>query len=652
MSFRLLVLALLSLTLSAPVAISAEIPLSNYAANTDLSGVAVSPSGNRLVFREQHDKKALIRIVDLKQKKTIAAFDIADMFTRSLYFISEDKVIIVAGEERRLRGYRGEHDVSTAFLFSIEENKVRQLLTPGQVIYKGQSGLGKIVGMSKDQKYVFMPAFVAGSSQFTNKYPEYLLTRVPLSVEKGRPEVVAKTVRNAIDFFMDDDGNILALETYNPRDHLYQIEVPDGNGWREIYRDESQLRDFNISGVAPDREHLVLVTDDNETGFESAFLMSLKDGEISDKLFSRPDKDITAIYHNINRVVHGIRYAGFTPTYEFFDESIEERLEKIQTAFQGESVYLVDMSPDFEYLVVKVTGSAFSGDYFLIPKKGEPVYVGSARKAFGPETLNPIIQTAYPAQDGLNIPLLVTIPAHKQDKLQHLPAIMMPHGGPESYDAVGFDWIAQAFANRGYLVIQPQFRGSRGFGTEHVLAGHGEWGKKMQTDLLDAIDVLAAQKLIDKDKVCIVGWSYGGYAALAGGAFDGDAYKCVVAVNGVADINRILRDEKREENRYMDVYAYWNRNIRKNKLSEEELSAISPADHAENFKAPVLIIYGEDDEVVSADQSKIMIKALKKADKEVEVLKIKDEGHSFREPKNRLKTLEAMVKFVNKYLSG
>lgn len=200
--------------------------------------------------------------------------------------------------------------------------------------------------------------------------------------------------------------------------------------------------------------------------------------------------------------------------------------------------------------------------------------------------------------------------------------------------------------------MQPQFRGSSGFGTNHVIAGRGEWGKKMQTDLLDGVKAMAAQGLVDEKKVCIVGWSYGGYAALAGGAFNSSDYRCVVAVNGVSDLNRMIKTEKREKNRNIDVYAYWNQVIKNGALTEEELDAISPIKHAANFRVPTLIIYSSDDEIVLPDQSKKMIKALKKAGKSVEVLKIKKEGHSFVEEKNRQKTLESIIAFLKKTLDS
>ncbi|MFT5084216.1 MAG: dipeptidyl aminopeptidase/acylaminoacyl peptidase, partial [Lentisphaeria bacterium] len=414
-----------------------------YAANTELQHVAVSPSGNRLVFRENKNSKDLIRVIDLVARKTLAAFDVSDVNPKHIYFIDEDKIIIKAsGEKRKVSGFRDKFAVSSAFVYSVSTNKFRQLLTPGEVIYRGQTGLGNIVAVTEDKNYAYIPAFVQESNRFATRPPEYMLMKVSLGTDNARPTIATKGVKNAIDYFVGQDGEIIAVESYNPRSHSYRIRARDGHKWREIYFDDSEIREFGISGITADRKHLVLVKEDEDTGFESVYKMSLADGKISDKLFSHEQKDIDYLLTDINRVVHGVRYSGFTPTYEFFDSTLTERIADIQSLFKGESVFLTSRSPDWRHLIVNVTGSAFSGDFFKISGQQAPIFIGAQRPTFNSETLHPIIATSYKARDGMKIPLLVTAPRHKQSELQNLPAIMLPHGGPESHDKVAFDWLA------------------------------------------------------------------------------------------------------------------------------------------------------------------------------------------------------------------
>jgi len=233
------------------------------------------------------------------------------------------------------------------------------------------------------------------------------------------------------------------------------------------------------------------------------------------------------------------------------------------------------------------------------------------------------------------------------------PTIVMPHGGPASYDAIGFDWMAQYFANRGYVVVQPNYRGSDGFGHAFRLAGHGEWGRGvMQHDVTDALTAAVNSGISDPERVCIVGGSYGGYAALAGGAFTPELYKCIAAIAPVSDLPRMIYDERRDSGRDSWVVAYWTDAIGDVKAERDRLEEISPANFAEAFRAPVLLIHGNDDTVVPYRQSKTMERALERAGKDVELVKLKGGDHWLSTSEMRLDTLRALDAFVSKHLGA
>nr|WP_285817814.1 alpha/beta fold hydrolase [Echinimonas agarilytica] len=244
---------------------------------------------------------------------------------------------------------------------------------------------------------------------------------------------------------------------------------------------------------------------------------------------------------------------------------------------------------------------------------------------------------------------LLTLPP--QIPAKDLPAVVMPHGGPESYDQISFDFMAQYFASQGYAVIQPNFRGSTGFGTAYKLAGRGEWGRKMQDDVTDSLKHFATQGVVDADRVCIVGASYGGYSALAGGAFTPELYKCVVAIAPVADLPLMMKDTQRYTSKYSWVRTYWDRVIQDGNADDDMLEAISPINHVNKFKAPVLLIHGNDDTVVPMKQSLAMEDALEDADKTVTFIELHKEDHYLSNPRTRLEALEATGSFVNKYLN-
>lgn len=237
--------------------------------------------------------------------------------------------------------------------------------------------------------------------------------------------------------------------------------------------------------------------------------------------------------------------------------------------------------------------------------------------------------------------------------MKNLPAVVIPHGGPASFDKIGFNYLAQAFAQQGYLVIQPQFRSSSGFGSEHLLAGYGEWGRKMQHDLTDAVTFFTKQGMIDKNRVCIVGSSYGGYAALAGGAFTPDLFKCVVSKNGIGNLKDFQNRISREQGTSSAAFAYWNDQIGGFSDTTEDIAAQrSPELSAAAFKAPVLLVYSEKDKIVPPRQSVTMYDALKSENKQVEILKLEGDDHHLSQGETRLQALRATIEFVNKHIQN
>jgi dipeptidyl aminopeptidase/acylaminoacyl peptidase len=248
---------------------------------------------------------------------------------------------------------------------------------------------------------------------------------------------------------------------------------------------------------------------------------------------------------------------------------------------------------------------------------------------------------SYPAADGLVISAFLTLPRDLPPK--NLPLIMFPHGGPAAHDTQRFDWWAQALADQGYAVLQPNYRGSDV--TYQLLeAGYGQWGRKMQTDLSDGVQYLAKEGVIDPSRVCIVGASYGGYAALAGVTLQSGVYRCAVSVAGVADLPRMRRWTRNTQ--LGEATRYWDRFWGASEDDTDALKAISPIEHVQAVTAPILLIHGRDDTVVSYDQSTAMLSALKRAGKQVDMVTLKHEDHWLSSSETRLQMLEATVAFV------
>jgi dipeptidyl aminopeptidase/acylaminoacyl peptidase len=250
----------------------------------------------------------------------------------------------------------------------------------------------------------------------------------------------------------------------------------------------------------------------------------------------------------------------------------------------------------------------------------------------------------YKAADGRVLHAYLTLPPGKESA-KNLPLIVMPHGGPHARDYPGFDWFSQALASRGYVVLQPQFRGSDGFGQDLLTAGFGEFGKKMQTDLSDGARALAAQGLVDPKRVCIVGASYGGYAALAGATIDTGVYRCAVSIAGLSDLRQQLRWWLNHQTSDRSD-RFWNRFLGIEDYDDPKLNDISPIKHVAKVTIPLLLIHGKDDTVVPYAQSDDMADELKDAKKPYEFVTLKHEDHWLSKSETRLQMLEATVKFL------
>jgi dipeptidyl aminopeptidase/acylaminoacyl peptidase len=212
--------------------------------------------------------------------------------------------------------------------------------------------------------------------------------------------------------------------------------------------------------------------------------------------------------------------------------------------------------------------------------------------------------------------------------------------------------MAQYFANRGYLVLQPNFRGSDGYGKNFQEAGYGEWGGKMQDDVTDGVLTLIQSGTVDPQRICIVGGSYGGYAALAGGAYTPGLYKCVVAIAPVSDLPLMIKDEAEFLQKNHWILAYLKEAIGDIQRDRSRLEAISPVNAADQFLAPVLLIHGDDDTVVPFEQSEVMAKALKDNGKSVTFVKLKSEDHWLSHGDSRKAALRAASQFVDENIGA
>jgi dipeptidyl aminopeptidase/acylaminoacyl peptidase len=616
-------------------------PIEAYGNLPEIRSLAISPDGKYIAY-----------LLDRPDAEGLVVYEIGvgvvggartdKVKARFVYFVSPDHVVLRASETTSMLGFIGRFEHSTAVSYDLNSKRLTELLRKTDVLYPAQSGLGRILGVNSDGTKVFMPA-VTGFSETS-----YDLLSVNL--RNGRGKIATRGNDDTIDWVVKRDGTVLAREDYDNDKDKYKILTRRHGSWEEVLALDASQIPLSLTGVNPDQSALIVV--EREEGFSKVHELSF-DGKLSEPVFSRDDADVGAILTDIQRTVAGVRYSGLYPQYEFYDQSLTEALSIAQDYFKGDAVWLVSWTDDFNQLVLYVEGSNSSGVYYVFDRtKNSMQMVARSRPQITPEDVGPVFTIEYPARDKLKIPGILTLPPGSSGAEKNLPMIVMPHGGPASYDSVGFDWLAQFFASRGYMVLQPNFRGSSGFGAEFRHAGRGEWGRKMQDDVTDGVKLLIKSGRADPDRICIVGASYGGYAALAGGAFTPELYKCVAAIAPVSDLPRMLIDERKDFGEDHWVFEYWTKSIGDLKAERKKLKSISPVNFAADFQAPVLLIHGKDDLVVPMRQSTRMESALKKAGKSVELIQLKGEDHGLSTSETRLETLKALDAFVSKHLGA
>jgi dipeptidyl aminopeptidase/acylaminoacyl peptidase len=627
--------------------------IADYGALPSVSNLSVSPDGKLVAFRKVTDSVNALVVHSLAEKKQVAALDMAGMQPQTITFIGNNKVYVFASEYRRVEGFAGAFDASSGFVFDLDAKKVLQLLTPGEDgIFPGQTGLGQILGVAPDGQSVFMPAFLGDTGLVLGNQvkPSYSLLKVELGA-KGKFQKLIQGLPSTRNFFIDTLGNPYAEERYDEKKNEHSVWVYESKEAKLLFKENVPIITKSYKGLTRDRQELIFTettADDNHTKY---FSMNIKTAAVKEVAVSRDDASIDHVIKNAFGEILGVVYSGFSPSYLFFDSKMNEKMKKIVEMFPEHSIYLEDYSNDFSRAVILVSGSRAAGDYYLVDENNQTRFLASQYPNIKEENLSPIGKITYSARDGLKIPTLITIPQDKVGALKNLPAVIYPHGGPESHDQIGFDSFAQALASQGYLVIQPQFRGSDAFGLKHKLAGHGEWGKKMQDDLTDAVNFFVAKGIIDKSRVCIVGASYGGYAALAGGAFTPDVYKCVVAINAVSDLPAMYAWDKAKAGKDSWIVTYMERQFGNGIIDNKALEKWSPVSAAENFLAPVLLVHAENDSRVPLKQSSEMQSKLKKHKKSVEFIVLKGDNHNLRETKTRQQAVEGTVNFVKRHLN-
>lgn len=375
-------------------------------------------------------------------------------------------------------------------------------------------------------------------------------------------------------------------------------------------------------------------------GFESLYELKLSDLSLGKKLYGVPGYDIDYAWTapGDGRLL-GIGYTSDRAHVAWIDPAMAAVQADLDKAVGG-NARIISLSRDTQRMIVQVAAPGTAGAYYLYDAKaGAMSRFGYVNATLKQTMLGPVSMIRYKARDGREIEAVLTLPPGREAK--NLPLILLPHGGPRARDSMEYDWWVQFLADRGYAVIQPNYRGSSGYGDALEKAGEGEWGLKMQDDLNDAVDHLAKKGIADPGRVCVAGGSYGGYAAMRGAERDGKRYRCAISYAGVSDLGAMVRYDRN--------FLGGDDTARFLKKQAPDFSAVSPINDPQGFATPILIMHGKKDLRVPVDQSRRMAAKLRAAGKPVDYIEQPEGDHFFSRQADRLQFLEAMEAFLAKH---
>lgn len=618
---------------SAQVHASGVPPLEVYGRLPETEKVAISPSGRRLaIVATVKDQRRLIVIED---NKVIFSSPFGDQKIRNLDWADEEKVLMRVSRTASL-GWEftaGKTEASSMIIVPIDKGPIWAIFERDKAMFAGIHGFWGLAGNNG-----FFGGIEASVERDGVHVSDGRVVLYKVNLETRAKSVAARQPDTASrDWQLGSDGSVVATLDFTSSQGDWEIR----NSARKILasgRSPSGGVSLISLGRTPDKLLYFKRKDDVGDGM---LIEQPLDGSPGAEILS--DEGVANyIIDDRSRLFIGYVTYGDRQIH-FFDPGRQKIIAAARKAFPGLNLELIGWSTAFDRLLVRTSGATDSGTWWLVDRTSKTANVVATAYPIEASDVAPIQSFDYKAQDGLEMSGVLTLPPGQPAK--NLPVIILPHGGPQSHDDVDFDWWAQAFAVRGYAVLQPNFRGSTGFGRSFEQAGWGEWGRKMQTDISDGLAALAREGIVDPNRACIMGGSYGGYAALAGVTLQQHIYRCAVSVAGVSDVNKLIAVGLRESGDNAMLNRFYKRQIG----TGRDLRAISPVSLATRADAPILLIHGVDDIVVPFDQSSVMAAALTRAGKPFEFVKLSGEDHWLSRGETRLAMLKAATAFIEKH---
>ncbi len=608
-----------------------QIPLEDFFRNSEHTGYQLSPDGqyisylapyadrlNVFVRRVDQDDDHALRLTS-ETERSVAGYMWADnerlLFMKDTAGDENYQLYGVRRDGTDLRAYTAFEGVRTSLIDDLEEQ-------PGYVM----------IGMNRRNAEVFDP--------------------YRLNLDTGELTLLAENPGNYQGWMTDHNGCLRAATA-----------IIDGVNTQLLYRDTEEepfrpvlttnFRDtVSFMEFTPDNREVYAATN---LGRDKTVLVRMNPAtcEELELLYENDTYDIASIsYSRRRKKLLSVYCTGHKePVRHYFDKEEEQLRQRIKAHFPNNRYGIADTGKAERFYLIYVGGDRTRGAYwFYDAETDEARKIADLAPWIISDEMNEMHAVTYQSRDGLRIEAYLTLPdGLTPDTAHNLPVVVNPHGGPWARDCWGYSSEVQFLSNRGYAVLQMNFRGSTGYGRKFLEASYKQWGLRMQDDITDGVQWLIGQGIADPKRVAIYGGSYGGYAVLAGLAFTPDVYACGIDYVGVSNLFTFMNT----------IPPYWRpmleimyEQVGNPETDHDQLAATSPALHAENIRVPLFIAQGANDPRVNKAESDQMVEALRQRGVEVEYMVKDNEGHGFHNQENRFDFYRAMERFLAKHLQA
>ena len=608
----------------------------------EVRGVFLSPNGSRAAMLGLYDGKTVLMVSDVSSGTSRFVADVTKIMNVLPMFISDDELLLLRQVANWAHGEPAYPRFFSPLIFDISDADVRPLFRPSREFETWRGSRQPFLGHSDDRAQAYVRAYRAPLRALSRRNP--VVAAVDLATK--HPRIVSTINRSANVVFVDGNGLPVVSIERDKSKHENRIWSYDDGNEVLIYDEDDDTPKVFVFGLTPKRDALVVKSESDSGDWQCCYTLNLSDGSVSGPLFQREGRFIEWLQVDPNGIVIGVRFAGFYPEYEFLDEKLTRRVQRIQALYPDSAVHLISLTPDHETAVMFVTGAQSSGVFLKFSGESpEPTLLARATPAITANYLTRSQVVDFKASDGVSLQALLTVRDDVR-KAGSAPLIVIPDNFSRPHVQVGFDWQVQYFAYRGYAVLQqPARHPDSDFNANDVEQFIG----RLWRDVDDGVQSLVHAGIVDSEKVCLVGDKVGGYTALSAGAFSSFRYRCIVSIDGITDLSLLYREHLRQDDTASTLIE---RLIGPFGKGRRRLKALSPLNNIDSFDSAVLLIDGEDSPFASIVLSRRMYSRLLINGNDVHLVRVEDEDGTWSQFDNRRQALRSIDRFIRLHIGS